>query len=316
MMRWMYAPNYNYARMVPFLRQVHGFVLDKPRRIYDALCQEHGFTPEAFVHPEALSLDALCEVHTEDLCKALQNNRSLAQALEFPWLGFLPWRVGAHLALFPQLHAAGGTCVALEAAQEGHWAINLSGGFHHARIGLAHGFCLVADVALGLQRLWQAGHHPRVLILDLDLHQGDGNIDCFADTDEVFTASIHQESAFPFPKLRGDLDIGLDPHTDTIDDAYYLDVLEECLETIAARFQPEILVYIAGTDIYKGDGIGAFSLSKAGIVQRDRRVATFAREQACALVTLPAGGYSPQSPEIAAAGFAAIAQIAQSETQN
>ncbi len=194
----------------------------------------------------------------------------------------------------------------LRAAATREWAINLSGGYHHARRDLSHGFCLINDIAVGLARLRHEGTHRRVLIIDLDLHQGDGNATTFADDRDTYTISVHEEGIFPFPKARSDLDIGLRPDTG---DADYLGAVEQALQHAQSRFTPEMIVYVAGSDPYTDDPLGSLQVTKSGLLARDQRVARFAREQQCPHVALPAGGYSSDSPSITAATFRAIAEI-------
>ncbi len=148
--------------------------------------------------------------------------------------------------------------------------------------------------------------HERAEAVDLDLHQGDGNASIFENADDVFTLSIHEQYLFPMPKMRSDLDIGLSAGTGDTD---YLRHLDDALVHVRNNFEPQIVVYIAGSDPHEGDPLGSLRLSRAGLLERDRRVARFAAAGQCALVTLPAGGYSDESPAIAAAGFQAIAEI-------
>jgi acetoin utilization deacetylase AcuC-like enzyme len=197
-----------------------------------------------------------------------------------------------------ELLASGGTYQALRAAANGECAVNLSGGYHHARRHLSHGFCLVNDVALGIARLRHEGIPRRVLIIDLDLHQGDGNATIFAEDRDTYTISVHEEDLFPIPKARSDLDIGLPSFTG---DAGYLNAVEEALQYARRHFTPEMIVYVAGSDPYKGDPLGSLQLTKPGLLARDKRVAQFARELRCPLVVLPAGGYSSESPSITVA---------------
>jgi len=206
----------------------------------------------------------------------------------------------------PQLLAAGGTYEAIRAAIKGAWATNLSGGFHHARRDLSHGFCLINDVAVALERIRAERSSPRVLILDLDLHQGDGNASIFENDNLVFTVSIHEEYLFPMPKMRSDIDVGLAAETG---DETYLERLDETLGRLPERFEPTLIVYVAGSDPFAGDPLGSLQLSREGLLERDRKVANFARSLGCPLVSLPAGGYSDESPSITAAGFVEIARI-------
>ncbi len=307
-MRWFYDSAYDYGQGLPERpREVHGFVLDKPTRIRDALVASGAVEAATLESPESVTEQELLAVHDERLVAGLRRPQAVADAIELDLIALLPPEVVWSAVVAPQLHAAGGTCEALRAAWAGQWAINLSGGYHHARRGLSHGFCLVNDVALAIVRLRGAGTRRRVLIVDLDLHQGDGNADFFAGDEEVFTFSMHEDGIFPIPKLRSDLDVGLPFGAG---DADYLARLTEALRTVESRFSPEVLVYLAGSDPYRADPLGSLLLSAEAMAERDLRVARSAVRLGCALVALPAGGYSPESPEITAAGFAKIAATA------
>jgi len=209
--------------------------------------------------------------------------------------------------LAPQMAAAGGTVAALRLAAQGGWVANLSGGFHHARPDRAHGFCLVNDVAVAVALVRASGTSPRIAIIDLDAHQGDGNAAAFADDDNVWTLSLHEEALFPKPKLRSTIDVGLSSH---MQDAEYLDALEAALRVLGKKFHADVVVYVAGVDPHADDPLSSLQITNEGLVRRDERVARFAREQGAGLVVLPAGGYTRDSPGLAAAGMAAIAQLA------
>jgi acetoin utilization deacetylase AcuC-like enzyme len=245
-------------------------------------------------------------VHDARVIAGLHDARDVAAAVEMPELGGLPHELVWQAVVQPQLLSSGGTYRALRAAANGECAVNLSGGYHHARRRLSHGFCLVNDVALGIARLRHEGIHRRVLIIDLDLHQGDGNATIFADDRDTYTVSVHEENLFPIPKARSDLDIGLPSFTG---DPGYLNAVEEALQHARRHFAPEMIVYIAGSDPYEGDPLGSLQVTKPGLLARDKRVARFARELRCPLVGLPAGGYSGESPSITAATFRAVAEI-------
>jgi len=304
-MRWLYAPEYDYGRGVPGSpTEVHGFVLDKPSRIRRALIEAGVAGEDDFERPEPATEGDFQGLHSPRLLAELHDPEAIALAIEQPELAALPAEILWQAVVAPQLHAAGGTCVALAAAAAGEWAANLSGGYHHARPSLSHGFCLVNDVALAVQRLRQGGARPRILIVDLDLHQGDGNASFFRRDPQVFTFSMHEEALFPIPKAESDLDVGLPSGTG---DAIYLAALDEALARIDARFEPEIVVYVAGSDPYEGDPLGTLAVSAKALAERDRRVAVYAAARGCGLAAVTAGGYSPASPILSAAGFAEIA---------
>ncbi len=305
-MRWFYSSGYDYGRKIPGLpARIHGFIRKKPSLICHHL--KEALTQPAFEAPEPLPDGLLERVHTQDVVQNLSSPRAVAAAVELWPLAWLPTALVKHMVVTPQVKAAGGTLCAMRAALGGQWAANLSGGFHHARPGLSHGFCLVNDVALAIEALRIEGHNPKVLVLDLDLHQGDGNSAAFAADSRVFTASLHEAAAFPHPRVPGDLDVEL---PSGLGDAAYLSALDQALDTIAARFTPDILVYVAGSDPYQGDPLGDLGLSRQAMVARDIKVARFALDHGSALVALPAGGYSAASAQITAAGFAAIAKLA------
>lgn len=306
-MHWYYRREYDYGAGIPGLpTEVHGFVLNKPTAIRDALVACGAVAQAAFVAPESIVDADLLRVHNAALLAALGDPVAVAAAIELYELAALPADLVRSAVVAPQLRACGGTLAALRHAAQGGWAVNLSGGYHHARRDLSHGFCLVNDVAVGLARLRHEGVHRRVLIVDLDLHQGDGNATMFAGDHDVFTLSVHEEGIFPIPKAKSDLDIGLPGGTG---DDEYLAAVDEALAFARQRFEPEIVVYVAGTDPYVADPLGSLRISEAGLCARDRRVAEFARENGAALVALPAGGYTPESSRLSAAGFAAMLEI-------
>lgn len=303
--RYVFHPGYDFNRGVPFAKVVHGFVLNKPSQIRAHLLADGAACADDFERPEPAREEQLSAIHSETLLRGLRSARSIAAAGEFPPLTMLPAAVARHILVKPQLRACGGTSLALMHAARGDWVFNTSGGFHHARPNLSHGFCLVNDVAWAVHNVRESGGRCRILVLDLDLHQGDGNAVFFANDPSVFTASLHQENTFPTPKPVSDLDLGL---VGAVGDTQYLEALDTLLEDISARFTPDVVVFVAGTDPYKEDAIGDFALSANGLRERDLRVARFTREMGAGLVALPAGGYSARSPRLSATGFAAMAR--------
>lgn len=306
-MRFFYDRGYDNGRGLP-IKRIHGFLLDRATRIKRALVERHGVPADAFDAPERLTEADLSRVHTPDHLALLEDKRRVAEAIEVPLLRWLPGGLVRRAAVAPQICASGGTLAALRAAVEGAWTANLSGGYHHARPDLAHGFCLVADVAVAVARLRSEELRPKVLIVDLDLHQGDGNAVCFAGDEDVFTLSVHEEGLFPQPNVKSDLDVLVPAGSD---DEPYLKLVREALEQAAARFAPDVVVYVAGTDPYVDDPLGSLRVSAAGMLERDELVGGLAQRLGAGLVMLPAGGYTDASPGLAAAGMAALARLEQ-----
>ncbi len=186
------------------------------------------------------------------------------------------------------LHAAGGTLAAAMDALEGGLGLNLSGGTHHAYPDRAEGYSLFNDVAVAVAWLRREGFGGRVLVVDLDAHQGNGTAVFFQEDPTVFTLSLHGERNYPLRKERSDLDVGL---PDGVGDEAYLKALEEALER-AQAFRPELVFYNAGVDVLRGDRFGRLALSPEGVRKRDERVFRMARALGVPLVVVMGGGYN------------------------
>ena len=171
----------------------------------------------------------------------------------------------------------------------------MAGGTHHAGSNWAEGFCLLNDQAIAANYLLDRGLSQRILIIDLDVHQGNGTAEIFKNEDRVFTFSMHAEKNFPFRKEKSDLDIGLE---DGISDKEYLEILSENFERILKVHQPDFVFYLSGVDVLATDKLGKLSLSLNGCKQRDEIVF-----KTCQLFNLPVqvsmgGGYSPKISDI------------------
>ena len=194
------------------------------------------------------------------------------------------------------VHSVGATIAAARVALTQGVAASLGGGTHHASASRGSGYCVFNDVAVAA-RLMQAERHRtdraslRVVVIDLDVHQGNGTAAIFADDESVFTFSMHGERNFPFRKSPGDLDVGL---PDGCDDAAYLAALEPALDEVWRRLAarpPGLAFYVAGADPHEGDRLGRLKLSSPGLALRDERVLDALRERGIPAVVLMAGGY-------------------------
>jgi acetoin utilization deacetylase AcuC-like enzyme len=172
-------------------------------------------------------------------------------------------------------------------------AANLAGGTHHAFPGHGEGFCLLNDVAVAIRVLQRDGRLRRALVVDLDVHQGNGTAAIFADDLDVFTFSMHGERNYPMRKMRSTLDVGL---ADGLGDDGYLALLERHVDAIFARFTPDLVFYLAGVDPAQGDRYGRLGLSDDGLRRRERCVLEACRSRGWPTVITIAGGYAP-TPE-------------------
>jgi acetoin utilization deacetylase AcuC-like enzyme len=197
----------------------------------------------------------------------------------------LPW--STHLVERTR-RSSGGTIDACRAALRDGCAINLAGGTHHAYADHGAGYCVVNDSAVAVRVLQTAGMCRRVLIIDCDVHQGDGTAVIFAADESVTTFSIHAARNYPFHKQRSDLDIEL---PDGADDTTYLAALEAGLRRIIPAARPDLAIYLAGADPFQGDRLGRMSLSKDGLLSRDRLVLEHLRSAGIPVAITLAGGY-------------------------
>ncbi len=186
------------------------------------------------------------------------------------------------------LRASGGTLAAAQDALQCGLGINLAGGTHHAYPDHGEGFCVLNDVAIACLELLKMGLE-RILVLDLDVHQGNGTAAIFKSDPRVFTLSVHGERNYPFHKETSSLDIGL---PDGVDDNTYLSILEQRVLPVLEAFKPQLVFYLAGVDVLARDQFGRFGLTLTGLKNRDTRVFATCRGLQVPVVSLMAGGYN------------------------
>ncbi len=261
----------------------HVFPSQKYRLIADKLIKDAVATSEDFVRPEAASDADILRVHTEDWVQKLKTGTltlSDAMKLEVP---YSPELVSAFWL------AAGGTIAAAQAALRDGFGCNLGGGFHHAYPGHGEGFCAIHDVAVAIRRLQADGVSRKAMVVDTDVHHGNGTAAIFAQQASVFTLSIHQLNNYPAYKPPSTIDLDL---PDQIEDSAYLTTLLPAVRAGLDSFQPEILFYVGGADPYRDDQLGGLSLTMEGLIARDKGVFEEARKRKIPVVTTLAGGYA------------------------
>lgn len=194
-----------------------------------------------------------------------------------------------------ELRIAQGTIDGAMYASQHGIAFNVAGGTHHAGSDWGEGFCILNDQAIAANHLIANHIYDRILIIDLDVHQGNGTAEMLQNEPRIFTFSMHGEKNFPFRKDISDLDIGLD---EGIEDARYLSILEETLPHLYELHQPEFVFYLSGVDVLATDKLGKLALSKAGCRERDRMVFQFCKDHALPVQVSMGGGYSPEIRDI------------------
>ena len=274
----MYHPAYEVA-----LSPSHPFPMSKYPLLKAQLLAEKIIASSDLVEPPALDVRSLELVHTREYLQKLSS--STLSAAEVRRLG-LPWSE----ALWQRsLLAASGTLTAARAALRDGLAANLAGGTHHAFADHAEGFCVLNDVALALSVLRREATIRRGIVIDLDVHQGNGTAAIFEHVEEVYTFSMHGERNYPTAKMRSNLDV---PLRDGIGDDEYLAQLAAHLPQALDLFAPEIAFYLAGVDVVAGDRYGRLALSESGLAQRDQFVVDAVRDRGIPLVIVLAGGYA------------------------
>ncbi|HOI55485.1 MAG TPA: histone deacetylase [Phycisphaerae bacterium] len=274
------------------LEKSHSFDIHKYRRMAQALVAGGYLAPSDFFVPEEADEALLRLVHTPEYLANLRRSSYVARCLEQKAVAGLPGGVVDSRMLRAFRVTTGGTVLAARQAMRCGLGINLGGGYHHAHADRGEGFCVYADVPIAVRRLQRDGLVRRVLLVDLDVHQGNGNAAVFAGDAEVFTFSIHQENRYPHPKAESDLDRGLWP---PVDDAAYMSVLAEELPPLLDSHRPELVVLLGGVDTYRDDPLAGFGMTAEGIVARDEYVVDQARRRGMAVLYVASGGYSEQA---------------------
>lgn len=261
----------------------HVFPSQKFRLIAETLISEKIAAKEDFLQPENAADEDLLRVHTAEWVTKLKTGTLTASdvmKLEVPYSPELVEAVWL---------AAGGSILAAQSALCDGFACNIGGGFHHAYPNHGEGFCAIHDVAVAIRRLQHDNSIARAIVVDTDVHHGNGTAAIFAKDPTVFTLSIHQENNYPAHKPPSTLDLNMD---DRADDAEYLDALLPAVEKSLDDFRPQILFYIGGADPFCEDQLGGLSLTKKGLLERDRRVFEQARTRNIPVATTLAGGYA------------------------
>lgn len=275
----------------------HVFPARKYRLAWEYLCARYPGLPGRRLEPEPAAREDLERVHQPgylDRLLGFQLSEAEARRLEIPW----------HAAVADAVRLAiGGSILAARHALEAGLAVNLGGGFHHAYPAHGEGFCALHDFAIATRRLQAEGRLHRALVVDCDVHQGNGTAAIFAGDKSVFTFSMHQEDNYPVPKEKSDLDVGLDNGTG---DDEYLGHLEAALRRLLPGVGPDLIWYVAGADPYRDDQLGGLALSREGLRQRDRLVFTAARRAGIPVAVVLAGGYARQVDDTVAIHAATV----------
>ena len=279
----MRAPVVHHAAYVTPLPAAHRFPMPKFARLLACLRETGLLLPSQEFMPEPAPRAWLELAHTSDYVSAVLEQRLDAIALRRLGLPLSP-----ALALRSRC-AVAGTVLTARLALEHGVACNTAGGSHHAFAGFGAGFCLFNDVAVAAHLLLAEGLIGRALIVDLDVHQGDGTASILAGDPRVFTLSVHCRANFPARKQQSDLDVGLDAG---VGDQDYLPMVETLLPAVLDRVRPDLVFYNAGVDPHVEDRLGRLALSDGGLAERERSVLHAVRARGLPLACVVGGGYA------------------------
>ncbi|KAI4316533.1 hypothetical protein L6164_024510 [Bauhinia variegata] len=282
------------------VEKLHPFDSSKWGRICRFLISIGILHKNSIIEPLEASKDDLLVVHSESYLNSLKNSSRVAMIIEVPPVALFPNCLVQQKVLFPFRKQVGGTILAAKLARERGWAINVGGGFHHCSGENGGGFCAYADISLCIHFAFVRLDISRVMIVDLDAHQGNGHEMDFASDSRVYILDMYNPGIYPFDyEARRYIDQKVEVQSGTLTEEY-LEKLDEALEVAGRRFDPELIVYNAGTDILDGDPLGRLKISPEGIALRDEKVFRFAREKNIPIVMLTSGGYMKSSARVIA----------------
>ncbi|MFS1949568.1 histone deacetylase [Vibrio lentus] len=239
--------------------------------------------------PMPVSVEQVKQVHDGEYVDLLVSGNLPAAKMRrigFPWSEQLIERT---------LYSSGGTCLAAEMAIESGLAIHLSGGYHHAHRDFGSGFCLLNDLVLAAKHALTFEHIDKVLIVDSDVHHGDGTATLCQENDEIITLSFHCDKNFPARKPVSDLDVPLSRETE---DEEFLRCFEQVTNMAIAHHQPDLIIYDAGVDIHQDDELGYLNVSTKGIFERDCLMLNLAKSKAIPMACVVGGGYRSEHKDL------------------
>ncbi|MEP6987916.1 MAG: histone deacetylase [Chloroflexota bacterium] len=275
--------------MLP-LPPAHRFPMPKYSRLRERVVDEGIIRPEDLMVPEAATDEQILRAHDADYLEKVKTGTLTAKEIRrigFPWTPEMVER---------SRRSSGATIAACRTALVEGFAVNLAGGTHHAFRDHGEGYCVFNDSAIASRAMQAEGRVRRMVILDCDVHQGNGTAAILKDDSTIFTFSIHGEKNFPYHKEQSDLDVEL---LDGTGDQVYLDILEEGIQRALAMSHADLAIYLAGADPYEKDRLGRLKLTKDGLRQRDELVLGLCKARGLPVAITMAGGYARDVEDIA-----------------
>ena len=282
---WITHPQYDIK-----LPENHTFTATKFSDLFNELKSKKIYSNSKILKPKKAKVEDLEIVHDKDYILKIKNG-TLSEK-EIKRLGFVWSEILSNRSFL----AVNGTLLTCKEALKNGVANHLAGGTHHAHKSFGSGYCVFNDIAYSSKTLIQERIVNKILIIDLDVHQGDGTAEILKNDSDIFTCSIHCKNNFPFRKTKSDLDVELD---DNLNDLEYLNILKITLDNCLKVFKPDFVIYDAGVDIHIDDKLGNLNISTNGILKRDQLVLSFFKEKSVPISTVIGGGYSSDNLELA-----------------
>ncbi len=280
------------------LEKLHPFDSQKYGKVVNYLIQNAVVNESWFHIPRMVSQEELLTVHTKDYLDSLNKSQVVAKITEIAPLAYVPNFLLQSNLLDSMRLATGGTILGAELALNHGWAINFSGGYHHAKSSNGEGFCVYADIPLAVKQVWKFKSEAKVMIIDLDAHQGNGHEEILKDDKRVIIFDVYNSQVYPNDTevkkyIKYDY-----PVKSFIKDSVYLSLVKQELAKAIEKEKPNFIIYNAGTDIFENDPLGEMSVSKSGIIERDQFVFKIALENKIPILMLLSGGYTKESFQI------------------
>ena len=284
MLKIAWSPVYHHP-----LPEGHRFPMEKYTLLPEQLVYEGTCTEDNFFAPTPLTEDLITLTHTSDYWQRLKNQQLTPQEIR---------RTGFPLSeslVLREITIAHGTVMATHFAFESGVSLNIAGGTHHAFTDRGEGFCLLNDIAIAANYLLLHQLARKILVIDLDVHQGNGTAEIFQNNPQVFTFSVHGANNYPLHKEKSDLDV---PLPDQTDDKTYLQLLDNLLPRLIAEQEPDFIFFLSGVDVLATDKLGRLALTREGCRLRDRLVFENCLKHKIPVVVSMGGGYSAKITDI------------------
>lgn len=278
MLKIAFNNNYIYP-----LEENHRFPMIKYELIPEQLIRENTCVDENFFSPGKIDSKIVLKTHQKEYFKrftSLQLSKKEIREIGFPLSQELVDR---------ELQIAQGTVSGINYSLKNGISMNIAGGTHHAFYDRGEAFCMLNDQAIAANYIIQEGLFKKILIIDLDVHQGNGTASLFNSNPNVYTLSFHGKKNYPFRKEKSDLDVEFDDNTN---DNEYLKVLKETIPKVIDQFEPEFIFYLSGVDVLQNDKLGRLSLTLNGCKERDKFILQTCKNNSIPLQVSMGGGYS------------------------